>query len=216
MLQWKFARNQSTRLWRNFFRHSTLSRLRDISYERPNRNLICAFVERWHPETNTFHMPFGDMTITLEDVYCITGLPLTGLPVAYDEYTDESAAELVERLLGVSSQEAEIALGGANGKMLKLGWLCDQFSGDVTSDDPDVAHCAARAYLLYILGCTLFGDKTGTKVNVCYLRLLEDASSVQEYAWGAATLAFLYRQLGSASRFRTSQMCGYLTLLEVI
>jgi len=27
--------------------------------------VISAFVEQWQPETNTFHKPFGEMTITL-------------------------------------------------------------------------------------------------------------------------------------------------------
>ena len=33
--------------------------------------LISAFVERWHPDTNTFHMPWGEMTIMLHNVQCI-------------------------------------------------------------------------------------------------------------------------------------------------
>jgi hypothetical protein len=38
-------------------------------------------MDRWRPETHTFHLPCGEMTITLEDVALIFGLPLDGLPV---------------------------------------------------------------------------------------------------------------------------------------
>ncbi|KAL7242873.1 hypothetical protein ACSBR1_015304 [Camellia fascicularis] len=43
---------------------------------------------------------------------------------------------------------------------------------------------------------------------------LMDLQSVASYAWGAVVLAFLYRQLGSATRYVVKQMAGYMTLLE--
>ena len=41
-----------------------------------NASLIAGLVERWRPETHTFHLPFGEMTVTLKDVSALWGLPI--------------------------------------------------------------------------------------------------------------------------------------------
>lgn len=85
---------------------------------------------------------------------------------------------------------------------------------DACSIDGLPANCRARGYLLYLLGTTLFVDKSQSSVPSNYLPLLEDLTAVQRYAWGAATLAYLYYQLGVASRGKAMQISGCLTLLE--
>ncbi|CAN0912800.1 Serine/threonine-protein phosphatase 7 long form homolog [Linum grandiflorum] len=53
--------------------------------------LCTVLIEWWRPETNTFHMYHGEMTITLEDVSFITGLPVDGGAV-FEEYPNKQYA----------------------------------------------------------------------------------------------------------------------------
>ncbi|XP_058784748.1 protein MAIN-LIKE 1-like [Vicia villosa] len=50
--------------------------------------LLSAFIERWHPETSSFHLPLGEMTVTLDDVHSLFHLPIAGMffkPVHRDQ-----------------------------------------------------------------------------------------------------------------------------------
>ncbi|KAF6173622.1 hypothetical protein GIB67_022981 [Kingdonia uniflora] len=52
------------------------------TYEiRKDREMVLGLVEWWCPETNTFVFPWGEETITLEDVILIGGLSVLGKPV---------------------------------------------------------------------------------------------------------------------------------------
>ena len=46
-----------------------------------DRSLLSALVDRWRPETHTFHLPFGEMTVILQDVAMLTGLPIAGAAI---------------------------------------------------------------------------------------------------------------------------------------
>lgn len=52
--------NESVR-FRDLVSRSRLASLATASYRSCNKIIISGFVERWQPETNTFHMPFGEM-----------------------------------------------------------------------------------------------------------------------------------------------------------
>ncbi|CAN0923537.1 Protein MAIN-LIKE 1 [Linum grandiflorum] len=56
----------------------------------------------------------------------------------------------------------------------------------------------ARAYALACIGSFLMADKSGVAVHPVYLLLLERErpDDDQQYAWGAAALAWLYRAMG--------------------
>ncbi|XP_012567314.1 protein MAINTENANCE OF MERISTEMS-like [Cicer arietinum] len=73
---------------------------------------------------------------------------------------------------------------------------------------------AARAFLLFLVGCTLFSNKSVFAVSVAYLECFRDLNSCQGYAWGAAALAYLYDNLRETSMHHTRMVSGYLALLQ--
>ncbi|KAL5193473.1 Zinc finger BED domain-containing protein RICESLEEPER 2 [Glycine soja] len=73
---------------------------------------------------------------------------------------------------------------------------------------------AARAYLLHLVGCTPFANKSATYVHVVHLDAFRDLGQSGGYAWGVAALVHMYDQLDEASRTTTRQIAGYLTLLQ--
>eukprot|EP00268_Persea_americana_P024464 TRINITY_DN23867_c0_g2_i1.p1 TRINITY_DN23867_c0_g2~~TRINITY_DN23867_c0_g2_i1.p1 ORF type:complete len:147 (+),score=18.47 TRINITY_DN23867_c0_g2_i1:250-690(+) len=140
---------------------------------------------------NTFHMPFDEMTITLDEVGTIHRILLTGRSVSTDTLSVERVVNLVSSQLDVSPEDAHDELSGAQGTSVRLEWLKDIF-GHVFYVDPEPKiRNAVRAFLLYILSCTLFIDKFDTRVPIIYLQLLMDLDVVYTYAWGTAALAYL-------------------------
>ncbi|KAG5541298.1 hypothetical protein RHGRI_021212 [Rhododendron griersonianum] len=175
---------------------------------------ISAFVERWHPEMNTFHFHFGEMGLTLDDVEHILGIPVRGLAVYTED--ERTPKQLLMDFLGLSGEVAEntIASNAVKGYAVKLSWLEMNFKEVSETDTDERVVCYARAYLLYVIGCTLFCDKSGGFVQLDLLPLLEDLDQVRTYGWGSSCLAFLYRHLGYMSRRKAKQIGGFLILLE--
>ncbi|WCJ37421.1 Aminotransferase-like plant mobile domain family protein [Euphorbia peplus] len=181
-----------------------LRKIPAISLDNP---LISALVERWRRETNTFHFIVGEMTVTLQDVALLLGLAIDGKPVIGITHT--TCTKVCETLLG-RAPDSNYASGG----MVKLSWLKEFFSHCPEDALPEQIEQCTRAYLLYLVGSTIFSTTTGNKVPVMYLPLFENFEDAGNYAWGAAALAFLYRALGNACVKSQSTICGCLTLLQ--
>ncbi|XP_012573198.1 serine/threonine-protein phosphatase 7 long form homolog [Cicer arietinum] len=164
-------------------------------------------VERWRPETHTFHLPIGECTITLEDVYYILGLNVSGLPVSGSNFVQ--VKQICQDYLGVIPPD-----GATKGNSIKLKWLKDTFDdvGENASELEKQASC--RAYILRMIGGLLMPDKSNNRVHLKYLSLLGDLNKVSQYSWGSAVLATLYRELCLATKPGVISMGGCALLLQ--
>ena len=83
--------------------------LSQIGFFQLDHHLITAMVERWRPETHTFHLPTREATITLEDVVIQLGLPVDGQAVTGSTAYDWHA--LCLDLLGAMPEDAKLLKG---------------------------------------------------------------------------------------------------------
>ncbi|RYR69806.1 hypothetical protein Ahy_A03g016354 [Arachis hypogaea] len=72
---------------------------------RGHSALLSALVERWRPESHTFHLSVGEVTVMLEDVSYILGLPFNG--EAITGRSDSSHRFLVENCIACFGREPD-------------------------------------------------------------------------------------------------------------
>ncbi|KAK9148305.1 hypothetical protein Scep_007062 [Stephania cephalantha] len=171
-------------------------------------HLITALVERWRPETHTFHFPVGEMTITLQDVQIILGLPVDGLPITGRVEQDYDALCLTQ--LGFPFPE-----NNKTGGRIQIRQLSRWFPNLPNNAGDVEVQRYARAYILQLLGGTLFADKSNNLVHITYLQFLEDFEAAGQYSWGSATMAHLYRQLCLVADIDGAEIAGPIILLQL-
>ncbi|KAI8567243.1 hypothetical protein RHMOL_Rhmol02G0105800 [Rhododendron molle] len=193
----------------DLIRRARLEGLCSVPFLSLDWALITALVERWRPETHTFHMRPGELTITLQDVEILLGIPVDGRPVTGTTLIDHD--DLFLRLLGEAPGERD-----KKGGKVKLKWLRDRFNGIVEDGAAaEVVARQARGYLLLLLGGTIFADFTGGFVHLSYLQLLENFDVAGEYSWGSGALSVLYRNLCHGAKIKSKQMTGPFVVVQI-
>ncbi|MQM17363.1 hypothetical protein Taro_050334, partial [Colocasia esculenta] len=193
----------------------------------PDVALIQALKERWDPECHAFLFPWGHMVPTLEDVVRITGLRVDDQAVTGTTYT--SYQEPVERLLELevrgersslvqrTALQASLGVTSARrqtgeGQAEHMERMTDDARAAMAEEEGEAADRDLRRFLTLVIGKLILGTR-GDPVSCRCLPLLEDLSSVGNYAWGAALLAHLFDSLGTSSR--VTGVAGFFPLLQV-
>ena len=167
----------------------------------------------WDKETSCFHLPVGEVTIALNDVAFLLHLPITGVFHNFETLHVDEVVLLLIKLLEVSADEANAETVQFHGTYVWLSWLQDIYRSKC-----DVTHwnVAARAYMLHLLGYTLFANKSATHMHVVFFDAFRDLTQSGSYPWGVVVLVYMYDNLNDAFRSSAKQIAGYITLLQVI
>lgn len=165
-----------------------------LSQMQVDPRLVTALAERWRPETHTFHLPVGEVTITLQDVSCLWGLPICGLPLT--GHSELGNMQLVDDCLGHvplqawkkkkrKSGDDEEGTVSYSKYQINLRWLRETFGQMPDNPTQEQVDRYTRAFLLDLFGSTFFPDSSGDSVPVMYLQFLTDLQNPPTYNWGA-------------------------------
>ncbi|RYR12480.1 protein MAIN-LIKE 1-like [Arachis ipaensis] len=154
--------------------------------------LASALIERWRPESHTFHLPCMEMTIILQDVAYQLGLRIDGDPVSgsiggrEQHHQGRNIEELCEQILG--------AVPGPDDRQSQTKWTVKltRFHNTICGE--------------------LEQDATEERL-LRWLPLLEDLETCGRLSWGSAVLAWVYRQMCQATEHGQCNLGGCVSLL---
>ena len=144
--------------------------------------LISALVERWRPGTHTFHLPHGEMSITLQDVEVIFGLPIDGeVLVGPTIVEDGDWSQVCGELLGFTPPNDNKTLVGQKIMISRL---------------------------VEAIAAPLPHDATELYAHLMFLHFMRNLHDPPQYSWGSGCLAWLYRELCRASKKGHRKLVG--------
>ncbi|XP_071719253.1 serine/threonine-protein phosphatase 7 long form homolog [Rutidosis leptorrhynchoides] len=173
-----------------------LGLLAKLGKQRLDWSLVTAMIERWRPETHTFHLP-------------IDGDVFSGI---WYETNDSDWIPFVETYLGIS-RHAIGNRGIRRGRIL-IFVLITELNEEV-GDTIESHQQRARVYILAMMGGILFSDANAYDVPLSFLHTIVDLSPANRISWRSAVLAHLYRNLcKAATNYEAKAINGSLLLVQ--
>lgn len=140
----------------------------DYSLTMLNGQLLMAFVERRHKETYSFHLSFGEMMITLDDVSYVFHLTLAGSFFTASLTSQKVAHITIVQDLRVTEEQVTNEFRTMRGAHFRISWLRDRYK--------DLVHQgmyeeATSVYMLNLVGSTILADKSHVHIDAACIFL---------------------------------------------
>ncbi|XP_024006135.1 uncharacterized protein LOC18010448 [Eutrema salsugineum] len=162
------------------------------TYKIPkNQSLIQALVEKWCPETKSFVFPWGEATITLEDVMVLLGFSVLGSP-AFAPLESSEMRDSVEKLEKVRLEILDKVTKG--GRVSQFQWI-SSFRGRGDSMEEH------EAFIAMWLSHFVFPPKSRRCISRYVLPIAVRLARGERIALAPPVLASIYRDLGQIRAF---------------
>lgn len=157
--------------------------------------LVLELLEHYNCDLNTFIFNGHSFAITLEDIMYITGLPIQGIPIM-DASKDKNAFSIFDKNFCKNS--------------CPISKLKDHAKD--TRVDPITR---MKAALLVLIACFVIPTGDEHQINRNFVKYVDKLGEVDNYAWGAALLAFLHDGISKWKKEQKSLINGNLWVVLV-
>jgi hypothetical protein len=164
--------------WKRKMKATGFWGLAQTRYSFLDPGLLATFVERWHGDNNTFHLPCGEMIVTLDDVRCLLSLPIQGRPLNHTGLPNKKdGVTWMKDLLGTKKREVEDEVRKTKGAHIIFVFLkklitkhLERMRTAQRDKDPDGEDKAKvlvmMAYLMLLVETTIFSNKAKNYIDL--------------------------------------------------
>ncbi|EOA36103.1 hypothetical protein CARUB_v10011204mg [Capsella rubella] len=167
-----------------------------------NPSLVLSIAKKWCPETKTFVFPWGEATITLEDVMVLLGFSVLGSPI-FAPLESSEMRDSVEKLKKVRRENLN-----TNNRVSEGSWISSFLGrGDQLEHE---------AFLALWLSLFVFPDKFRRSVSRKNLPVAVRLARGERIALAPTVLAILYKDLGEISRDKSTKKLYFKSLFKLV